>query len=64
MPRKPDLTPEEADEVRDLYAGPGKWTVAGLARSFRVQPSTIRAAIDRKGAYAAKKQPWKPGDPR
>jgi hypothetical protein len=62
MSRLPDLAPEEADEVRALYAGPGKWTVMALARSFNVSHATIRAAINRTGAYRPK--PSKPGGKR
>jgi hypothetical protein len=51
MTRKPGLTPSEAAEVRDLYAGPGKWTVTALARSFGVSTAIIRAALNRTGAY-------------
>ena len=63
MGRPPDLTPEEAEEVRLLYYDrSAKWTTGALARLYRVQPSTIRAAIDRRGAYARK--PSKPGEKR
>jgi hypothetical protein len=43
------------------YDRDAKWTVAALARSFRVQPSTIRAVLGRRGTYA-RKYPSKPGD--
>ena len=46
---------------RRYYDGDGKSTVAPLARSFRVQPSTIRAVLGRRGAYA-RKYNSKPGD--
>ena len=62
MGRKPDLTPEQAEEVRvRYYDRAAKWTVTALAHSYRVRTSTIRAAIDRKGAYA-RKYPSKPGE--
>ena len=63
MSRKPDLTPEEAVEVRELYAGLGKWSVMALGRSFNVSPATIRAVLNRRGAYA-RQPPAKPGDKR
>jgi hypothetical protein len=49
MGRKPDLTPEEAEDVRRLYYDrTAKWTVAALARSFGVQPTAIRADNNRQ----------------
>lgn len=55
MPRKPALTPEEAIEVRQLYADrAAKWTVAALARSFHVSHDIILAALNRRGAYRIK----------
>jgi hypothetical protein len=60
MSRLPDLSPEEAEEVRQLYRDQNtKWTVMALARSFNVHAATIRAAIYRRGAYRPK--PSKPG---
>jgi hypothetical protein len=53
--RRPGLTPSEAKEVRDLYAGPGKWTVASLAHSFHVSMAIINAALNRTGAYHGSK---------
>ena len=53
MGRSPHLTPEQAAEVRELYAG-GKWTIMQLARSFEVQYATISAALRRTGAYRLK----------
>ena len=61
MGRRPDLTPEEAEEIRlRYYDRSAKWTPAALARFYRVRPTTIHAVIDRRGAYA-RKFPSKPG---
>jgi hypothetical protein len=60
--RKPDLTPEEADEIRVLFLSP-EWSIMGLARSYGVNPATIRAVLNRTGAYA-RQPPAKPGDKR
>jgi hypothetical protein len=49
--RKPALTPQEAIEVRELYAGPGRWTTGSLARSFGVKIHVIQAVLNRTGAY-------------
>jgi hypothetical protein len=55
--RKPALSPQEAVEVRTLYADRGaKWTAAALARSFRVRTATIQAALNRTGAYRLRGQ--------
>ena len=63
MSREPTLPPEEADEVRDLYRTQNtKWTVMALARAFHVSHATIRAVINRSGAYRPK--PSKPGEKR
>jgi len=52
MGRKPHLTPEEAQEVRDLYnRGSTKWKVSQLARAFQVSMAVIQAALNRTGAY-------------
>jgi hypothetical protein len=60
MSRRTQLPPKEADEVRDLYRTQNtKWTVMALARSFNVSHATIRAVINRTGAYRHK--PSKPG---
>lgn len=58
MTRKPDLTKEQAKEVRELYfqsrdkKSPSYWNVQMLAHSFDVSPAVINAAINRTGAYA------------
>jgi hypothetical protein len=50
--RKPLLTPQEAIEIRQLYADrSAKWTVSSLARSFHVKTHIIQAALNRTGAY-------------
>lgn len=50
--RKRKLTDEEAADVRRMYfdrnAG---WSLAGLARLFRVSSGTINHAVERTGAY-------------
>jgi hypothetical protein len=62
MGRKPDLNPEEAEEVRiHYYDRAAKWTVAELAHSYRVNTTTILAVLARRGAYA-RKHPSKPGN--
>jgi hypothetical protein len=64
MGRKPDLTPEEAEEIRLVYFDrASKWTVTSLAHSYHVHQQTIRAVLGRQGAYA-RKYPSKPGDVR
>ena len=45
---------------RRYYDRDAWWTVTALVRSYRVQPSTIHAVLDRRGAYA-RKYPSKPG---
>jgi hypothetical protein len=49
--RKPLLTPQEAAEIRELYAGPGRWTVSSLAYVFHVKTYIIQAVLNRTGAY-------------
>ena len=50
--RKPDLSVQEADEVREAYYDrQAKWTVTALARCFRVSTGTIQAVLNRTGAY-------------
>lgn len=53
--RQPHLTPEQAQEARELYSqrgtGPSNWTVSALARSFKVSQAVIHAVLDHKGAY-------------
>jgi Mor family transcriptional regulator len=62
MGRKPDLTPEEAEEVRtSYYDRNARNTAATLARLYRVNITTIYAVINRSGAYA-RKYPSKPGE--
>ncbi|TLX16062.1 hypothetical protein [Rhizobium sp. MHM7A] len=58
MTRKPDLTKEQAKEVRELYAqsrdknSPAYWNTRMLAHSFDVSQAVINAVINRTGAYA------------
>lgn len=47
--RKPHLTPEQAAEVREMYAGP--WRIFQIAHFFKVSRAVIVAAIDKTGAY-------------
>ena len=62
MGRRPDLTPEQAEEIRSFYFDrKAKWTAASLARSYRVNITTIYAVLNRSGAYA-RKYPSKPGE--
>ena len=61
MGRRPDLTPEEAEDVRRaFYDRSAKWTALTLAHCYRVNASTIYAVLNRRGAYA-RKAPAKPG---
>ena len=60
MGRKPNLTPEQVEEARTLFLSP-EWTVTALARSFGVHVGTMRAALDRKGAYR-RQEPSRPGE--
>ena len=63
MSRQPDLSPEEAEEVRRLYREDNAtWSMMALARAFNCNPATIRAVVYRHGAYRAK--PSKPGEKR
>ena len=48
--RKPHLTVEQADEAREMYAGP--WRVRYIARYFGVSTAVINAVLNRTGAYA------------
>lgn len=56
--RKPQLTEEQAQEVRELYAqtrvktSPSYWDTRSLAKSFGVSQAVINAVINRTGAYA------------
>jgi hypothetical protein len=47
--RKPQLTPAQVVEIRDMYAG--QWTVRQIARTFKVSLGTVHAVLDRTGAY-------------
>lgn len=59
--RKPALTPQQAGEAREMYAGP--WTVRQIARYFDVSTAVIHAALNRTGAYArVAENPVKLGD--
>ena len=49
--RRPKLTPEEAEEVRDMYRGP--WKASQIARYFKVSTAVIHAVLNRTGAYSA-----------
>ena len=51
MSRKRALTPEEAKQVREMYQKNYRISQDHLAAIFKVSQSTIRNAIDRKGAY-------------
>lgn len=54
---KPHLTPQEAQEVRELWHNrAGKWKASSLARCFNVSASVINAALNRSGAYAVKEE--------
>ena len=51
--RKPKLSPEEVEHIRDMYHNKNlRENPQTLAHLFRVTPTTICAVIDRKGAYA------------
>jgi len=50
MGRKPHLTSEQANEVREMYSGP--WTVRQIAHFFHVSTAVIHAVLNRTGAYA------------
>lgn len=58
MSRHPELTPEQADDMRRLYRL--GWTPPELARSFNVTRATVAAVLQRRGAYRPK--PSKPGE--
>lgn len=47
--RKPKLTPEQVAEVRDMYNG--TWTVAWIARYFKVSAAIIHRVLNREGPY-------------
>jgi hypothetical protein len=47
--RKPHLTPEQADEAREMYRGP--WKVRQIAHYFKVSIAVIQAVLNRTGAY-------------
>jgi DNA invertase Pin-like site-specific DNA recombinase len=49
MGRKPKLTPDQAAEIRDMYAG--VWTIAQIARFFRVDAALIHKVLDHKRPY-------------
>lgn len=51
MSRKPHLTPEQAEEAREMYRGP--WTVRQIARYLGVSMAVVNAALNRTGAYAS-----------
>lgn len=53
--RKPHLSPEQAEEAREMYRGP--WTVKQIARYFNVSVAVVHAAINRTGAYDGKSKP-------
>lgn len=60
--RRPKLTPEQAQEVRALYAQsrdkhtPAYWDTRSLAKSFGVTQAVINAVINRTGAYAPREE--------
>jgi hypothetical protein len=49
MGRKPKLTKPQADEVREMYSG--VWSIAQIARYFKVDQAIIHKVLDRKGPY-------------
>lgn len=47
--RKPHLTQDQAEEVREMYRGP--WTPRQIARYFDVSTAVIHAVLNKTGAY-------------
>jgi hypothetical protein len=57
--RKPALTPEQAQEIREAYADrhpKAKWSVRLLAKSFGVSHAVVQAALNRRGAYRTERE--------
>lgn len=48
--RKPALTPDEVERVRDLYQNTAM-NMSQIARHFGVSQGVVIAVVDRKGAY-------------
>lgn len=46
--RKPKLTKEDADDVRDMYQ---RMSISQIAHLFRVSTATIHKVLDRKRPY-------------
>jgi len=50
--RKPDLTPEQARELREAYYDKsGKWSRIALAKCFGVSLATVDVVINKRGDY-------------
>lgn len=47
--RRPHLTSEQAEEVREMYRGP--WSVRQIAHFFNVSTAVVHAVLNRTGAY-------------